>query len=78
MQVLSVEIREVNTAIKELMENDYKLGITYRMVISLQGITFVRAVHLMIPTENFTRFDKPKNLPILPVQSLLNKPREAA
>ena len=72
MQVLSVEIREVNAAIKEPMESDYKL------VISLQGIAFVRAVHLMIPTENFTRFDKPKNLPILPVQSLLNKPREAA
>lgn len=60
MQVLSVEIREVKAAIKELMESDEELGSTYKLVSSVQGIGFVSAVHLMILTENFTRFDNPR------------------
>lgn len=60
MQVLSVEIKEVEAAIKELMESNDELGSTYKLVTSVQGIGFVSAVHLMILTENFTRFDNPR------------------
>lgn len=60
MQVLAVEIREVKAAIEELMESNDELGNTYRLVTSVQGIGFVSAVHLIILTENFTRFENPR------------------
>lgn len=60
IQVLEIEIREMQTAIKELIAADDELQTNYELVTSVQGIGFVTAVHLLIVTENFTRFADPR------------------
>ena len=60
MQVLEVEIKETKKAIEELISSDDKLLKSYELVVSVQGIGFVTAVHLLIVTENFTRFNNPR------------------
>ena len=60
MQVLEVEIKEVKRAIEELIAGDSELQSNYELVTSVQGIGFVTAVHLLIVTENFTRFNTPR------------------
>lgn len=56
MEVLSVEIREAQEAIEEVIERDKGLKVNYELVKSVQGIGFVTAVHMLIVTENFSRF----------------------
>lgn len=56
VQVLEVEIKEAKSAIEELIASDRELQNNYELVRSVQGIGFVTAVHLLITTENFTRF----------------------
>jgi transposase len=56
MEVLTVEIKEVQKAIEEVIENDKGLKVNYDLVKSVKGIGFVTAVHLLIATENFSRF----------------------
>lgn len=56
MEVLSVEIREVQRAIERVIESDRGLKVNYDLVSSVQGIGFVTAVHMLIVTENFSRF----------------------
>ena len=60
MQVLEVEIKEVKAAIEELIANDNELQNNYKLAKSVRGISFVTAVHLLIITENFTRFTDPR------------------
>lgn len=60
MQVLEIEIKEVKTAIGELIASDDELRINYELATSVQGIGFVTAVHMLIVTENFTRFADPR------------------
>lgn len=60
MQVLEVEIKEAKKAIEELITSDDELGNNYELTTSVQGIGFVTAVHLLIVTENFTRFNDPR------------------
>lgn len=57
MEVLTVEIGELEKAIKMCMETDEALQINYNLLISIRGIGFVSAVTLIIATENFIRFD---------------------
>lgn len=57
MQVLAVEIKEVEKAIKQLISADEALEVSYELVSSVRGIGFATAVHLLIATENFTRFN---------------------
>ena len=56
MEVMEVEIKEAKQGIEELIESDNGLKVNYDLVKSVQGIGFVTAVHLLIVTENFTRF----------------------
>ena len=60
MQVLEIEIKEAKRAIEELINGDDGLRINYELVTSVQGIGFVTAIHLLIVTENFTRFNDPR------------------
>lgn len=60
MQVLEIEIKEAKTAIEELIASDSELQVNYELTTSVLGIGFVTAVHLMIVTENFTRFNDPR------------------
>ena len=60
MEVLSVEIKEVQRAIEEVIEGDKDLKVNYDLVSSVQGIGFVTAVHMLIVTENFSRFSNPR------------------
>jgi transposase len=56
MEVLTVEIKEAQKAIEAVIEGDKYLKVNYDLVRSVQGIGFVTAVHLLIATENFSRF----------------------
>lgn len=56
MEILSVEIKEAQQAIEEVIESDKGLKANYDLVKSVQGIGFVTAVHMLIATENFSRF----------------------
>ena len=60
MQVLEVEIREVKKAVEELIVTDDELQANYALTTSVQGIGFVTAVHMLVVTENFTRFSDPR------------------
>jgi transposase len=56
MEVMEIEIKEAKQAIEALIESDKDLKVNYDLVKSVQGIGFVTAVHLLIVTENFSRF----------------------
>jgi len=56
MDVLQQEIRETETAIDLLIKEDNVLKTNYSLIQSVVGIGFATAVHLLIATENFTRF----------------------
>jgi transposase len=60
IEVMDVEIKEAKQAIEELIENDKVLKVNYDLVKSVQGIGFVTAVHMLIVTENFSRFSDPR------------------
>jgi transposase len=56
MDVLKQEIKETEKTIKELVSSDQSLQTNYGLACSVTGIGFATAVHLLIATENFTRF----------------------
>lgn len=56
MEVLAQEIKETEISIKELIGSDDALNTNYELACSVTGIGFATAVHLLIVTENFTRF----------------------
>jgi transposase len=60
VEVLEVEIREAKKAVEDLIASDGELAVNYELVASVQGIGFVTAVHLLMATENFTRFNNPR------------------
>lgn len=62
MQVLMQEIKETETSIKELMRLDDALHRNYELACSVTGIGLATAVHLLIVTENFTRFSDVRKL----------------
>lgn len=57
MDVLTVEIKQTETSIKELLASQQYLGINYELMKSVTGIGMATAVHILISTENFTRFN---------------------
>ncbi len=62
MEVLAQKMKETESAIKELMRSDDPLQTNYELAISVTGIGFATAVHLLIATENFTRFSDVRKL----------------
>jgi transposase len=62
MEVLKQEIKETEKAIKELIGSDEPLQTNYELACSVTGIGFATAVHLLISTENFTRFSDVRKL----------------
>lgn len=55
MQVLTKEIKQTEATIKELISEE-DIQTNYDLLASVTGIGFVSAVHILITTENFTRF----------------------
>lgn len=62
MEVLKQEIKEAEKSIKELIGFDDILETNYQLACSVTGIGFATAVHLLIATENFTRFTNVRKL----------------
>lgn len=62
MEVLTIEIRETEKQIKTLLKSVPELESNYDLVISVTGIGFATAIHLLIATENFTRFAEARKL----------------
>lgn len=60
MQLLKEEIKQTQAAIKELMNKNEMLHTNYELAKTVTGIGFATAVHILITTENFTRFDARK------------------
>jgi transposase len=60
MQLLKEEIKQTEASIKELINQDNELVTNYELVKTVKGIGFATAVHMLITTENFTRFDARK------------------
>ncbi len=56
VEVLEIEIKEMNKMIEELVKTDDSFENNYRLLRSVTGVGFVTAVHMIIATENFTRF----------------------
>ncbi len=60
LQLLKEEIKQTEAVIKELIKEDEAINNNYELVKSVKGIGFVTTVHMLIRTENFTRFDARK------------------
>ena len=62
MSVMAKEIKEAELAIKELINSNAALNTNYQLLCSVTGIGFASAVHLLIATENFTKFSEARKL----------------
>jgi transposase len=62
MDILSQEIKEAEKEISKLLHTDESLQTNYDLMCSITGIGFATAVHLLIATENFTRFKDVRKL----------------
>jgi transposase len=62
MDVFTREIKEAEKQIKTLLQTDESLQTNYNLMCSITGIGFATAVHLLIATENFTRFKEVRKL----------------
>ena len=62
MDVLTQEIKEAEKEIKDLLRSDESLQNNYELMNSITGIGFATAVHLLIVTENFSRFKEVRKL----------------
>ena len=51
-----MQIKEVELQIEELIKSEQQLQSNYELITSIKGVGFVSTVHLLIATENFTRF----------------------
>lgn len=60
MEVLTVEIKQTEAEIKKIIDQDEELAVNYELIRSVVGIGFATAVHVLITTENFTRFTDPR------------------
>lgn len=56
MEALEEQIKEMEQQIAELMNQHQDIKINYELIRSIKGVGLVSAVHLLIATENFTRF----------------------
>jgi transposase len=57
MQVLAIEIKQTEKFIAELLSSQKSLNINFELMKTITGIGFSSAVHFLIATENFTRFN---------------------
>ena len=62
MNMLSKEIKSIEKNIHELIEDNKDLHNSFELVTSVVGIGFATAVHFIILTENFTRFENVRKL----------------
>lgn len=62
MEVLAIEIRETEKQIKSLVKSEPALQTNYELISSVTGIGFATTIHLLIATENFTRFADARKL----------------
>lgn len=62
MEVLAQEIKETERAIKALLKAEPALQTNYELACSVTGIGFATAVHLLVATENFSRFTDVRKL----------------
>lgn len=62
MDVFTQEIKEAEKEIKSLLQSNESLQTNYDLTCSIIGIGFATAVHLLIVTENFTRFTEVRKL----------------
>jgi transposase len=62
MDVFTQEIKEAEKEIKSLLQSNESLQTNYDLTCSITGIGFATAVHLLIVTENFTRFTEVRKL----------------
>jgi transposase len=56
IDMLDVEVKQIEAEIKELIKEEQDLQVNYELITSIKGVGFVSTVHLLIVTENFTRF----------------------
>ncbi|ACE06592.1 hypothetical protein Aasi_1271 [Candidatus Amoebophilus asiaticus 5a2] len=59
---LEKEIRAIEDKIKQIIQQQKELENKYQIIRSVPGVGFVTAIHLMIYTHNFKRFDNAKQL----------------
>ena len=57
MQMMEEQIKEMHLQIEELIEQEVEIKTNFELIRSIKGLGFVSAVHLLITTENFTRFN---------------------
>ncbi len=62
MDILKQEIKEAEKTIKEIIVGNECLKTNYELACSVTGIGFATAVHLLIATENFSRFSNVRKL----------------
>jgi transposase len=62
IDIFSQEIKQAEQQIKDLLKSDANLKKNYDLMCSITGIGFATAVHLLIATENFTRFTDVRQL----------------
>ena len=54
---LKEETKQIEAVIEELINKNEELKTNYDLLISVKGIGFATAVHMLIITENFTKFE---------------------
>lgn len=60
LDVLEVEIKAIKSQIEQLIKDHQQLQTNYQLIRTVKGVGFVSAVHLVIVTANFTRFNDPR------------------
>jgi transposase len=53
---LTADIREVEAAIKSIIEQSEALQMNYQLLISIKGVGFITAVYMIAYTDNFQKF----------------------
>ena len=57
MEVITVQIKEIEKEIKQTIASNEAVQTNFELISTVRGIGFATAVHLLITTENFTRFE---------------------
>jgi transposase len=60
VSILSLQIKQTEIAIRELLQNAPELQHTFELLNSIPGVGFVIAATMIVQTENFQRFDNPR------------------
>jgi transposase len=60
LQALQSDLKKTNAAIQSLIKSDYELNRLFNIVTSVDGIGPITAATLIITTDEFKRFDNPK------------------